>query len=66
MINIAIQPCGDSDANQHYVDTILNPVKFSDIRSFLNFDQIELMVIIKLLKKLTNYKRILHYLIESV
>lgn len=26
MINVAIQPCGDSDAGIHYQDTILNPV----------------------------------------
>jgi len=39
MINIAIQPCGNSDAIRHYQDTILNPVAISRIIPFINNDQ---------------------------
>ena len=39
MINIAIQPCGDSDAIGHYQDTIMNPVSISRILPFLSATQ---------------------------
>lgn len=39
MINIAIQPCGDSDAVGHYQDTIMNPVSISRILPFLSASQ---------------------------
>ena len=38
MINIAIQPCGNSDAIRHYQDTILNSVAISRIIPFINND----------------------------
>lgn len=36
MTNVAVQPCGDSDATQHYVDTILNPVSLNTITEYLD------------------------------
>lgn len=38
-MKIAIQPCGDPDAQAHYVDTIKNPVKASRILPFLTLEQ---------------------------
>jgi hypothetical protein len=41
MINVAIQPCGDSDAGIHYQDTILNPVPALKIAKSLSEDQLK-------------------------
>ena len=39
-MRVAIQPCGDSTARQHYVDTIQNLITAERIRSFLSADQL--------------------------
>ena len=41
MINVAIQPCGDSDAGIHYQDTILNPVPALKIAKSLSEEQLK-------------------------
>ena len=43
MTNIAIQPCGDSDAIGHYQDTIMNPVSISRVLPLLNSSQREIV-----------------------
>ena len=39
MNKVILQPAGDSDASQHYVDTIKNPVDLSRIRAFVSEDE---------------------------
>jgi hypothetical protein len=38
-MRVAIQPCGDSEAQRHYVDTIENPVPREKILPFLSSSQ---------------------------
>lgn len=41
MNQIILQPAGDSDANQHYIDTIKNPVEISRIMKFVSEDVLQ-------------------------
>ena len=38
MSNIILQPSGNKDAREHYVDTIANPVRLERIRSYLKLE----------------------------
>jgi hypothetical protein len=40
-MRVAIQPCGDSTARQHYIDTIQNLITPERIRPFLSPDQLD-------------------------
>jgi hypothetical protein len=44
MWKVIVQPCGDSDANKHFVDTILNPVDVERIKLLLTQEQFTTLV----------------------
>jgi len=41
MSKLILQPSGNKDARDHYVDTVLNPVSFSRLESFLSSSELD-------------------------
>ena len=43
MSKIILQPSGNKDAREHYVDTIQNPVSIDRLSKFVNQDELNIL-----------------------
>ena len=43
MSKVILQPSGNKDAREHYVDTILTPVSLNKLKSFLTTEEYDVL-----------------------